>query len=80
MFGTVLILYRNHPETSMRESLVASKLLYEYAEATGRPLDNSSIYGRSMRLFQKAQVSFQSSQLFSDPDDPLLNVRILLAE
>ena len=48
--------YRNHAQTSARESLVASKLLYEFSVATGKKVDDLSVYGRTMTLFKGAQV------------------------
>ena len=35
---------------------MASKLLYEFSVATGKKVDDLSVYGRTMTLFKGAQV------------------------
>ena len=54
---------------------MASKLLYEFSVATGKKVDDLSVYGRTITLFKVAQVwgggGGGSAQAASLPECPI---------
>lgn len=46
---------RSHEQTTARLRLVASKTVYDIAQASNQPVDKTNVYGHTKNLFDNAQ-------------------------